>query len=144
MRTCWVMLRCGCCPRRWLWCRSFWLFRRARRTRRFCRAAVVSLKPWVPVSLLQGTWPGPSSERGSSLPPLSHTPGFAAVSALPNGSVTSGSAFPSGRPGAMRPAAVDSILDEGTPRSPGGSALVPRTAEAERKDWQSQFLDRRV
>lgn len=80
--------------------------------------------------------PGPLSEqRPSSLPPLSQTAGYAAIGAGGSGGFGS---FKSRVDTGGRPSTPN------TPTTPGGSsAPVPRTAGAERKDWQSSFIDRR-
>ena len=63
-----------------------------------------------------------------------------------NGYGGSGSGYKSfaRAPDVGRPNTTSTPNTPSTPGSAGRAALVPRTAEADRKDWQTSFTDRRT
>ncbi len=84
--------------------------------------------------LRQGTaLEGRTSQRPQTVPPLDQLAGFAAVSGGLGGA-TQGSG--GARAGILRAGGA-------APQSAPGFAAVPRTAEADRLDWQNDFVDRR-
>lgn len=86
-----------------------------------------------------GMQAGPLSEqRPSSIPSLSQTAGYAAVG---SGSGYKSFARP---PDVGRPDTPGTPNTPSTPGSASKAALVPRSAEADRKDWQTSFTDRRT